>query len=294
MDILIIGCGYTGERLAQRLRGQRVFALVRSPKQAERLAAFGVVPIIGDLDQARSLHRLPRVDTLFHLAPPPEQGFGDPRSTRLLAALSMPHKRPQRIVYISTTGVYGNQHGAWLDEHSPIQAQTARAQKRVDAERQLRRYGQRYGVNVNILRVPGIYGPERLPLERLRQGQPVVDYDPPRYYNRIHVDDLVTGLLASARLGRANRVYVASDGTPGTQAEFYHAVAAAASLAPPEHITPEQAPKRLSPMTLSFLEESRRFSNLRFIQELQVKLRYADFRQGVYDSLETAKKFAYN
>ena len=285
MDTLIIGCGYSGERLAQRLHGQRIFALLRKPEQAQRLAAYGVIPIIGDLDQSRSLRRLPAVDTVFHLAPPPEQGLGDPRSTHLLAALSLPHKRPRRIVYVSTTGVYGNHHGAWLDEHSPIQAQTARAQKRVDAERQLRRYGQRYGVNVSILRVPGIYGPDRLPLERLRQGQPVVDYDPPRYYNRIHVDDLVTGLLAAARLGRANRVYVASDGTPGTQPEFYQAVASAAGLPPPEHISAEQAPKRLSPMTLSFLEESRRFSNRRFVQELQVKLRYADFRQGVYDSL---------
>lgn len=283
--ILIIGCGYTGERLARRLRGQRLFALARGPQQAERLASLGVAPILGDLDQARSLHRLPRVDTVFHLAPPPEQGRGDPRSARLLAALSAPGKRPRRIIYISTTGVYGNRDGAWLDEHSPIQASTARAQRRVDAERQLRRYGQRYGAMVSILRVPGIYGPGRLPLERLRQGQPVVDYDPPHYYNRIHVDDLVEGLLAAARHGRANRLYVASDGSPGTQPEFYEATAAAAGLPPPEHITPQQASQRLSPMTLSFLEESRRFGNRRFVEELQVKLRYADFRQGIADSL---------
>lgn len=282
---LIVGCGYVGTRLARHLPAGTVLALARDAARARQLAALGLVPVLGDLDAPTSLRRLPPVETVFHLAPPPDGGDSDPRTRHLLAGLARPGRRPRRLVYVSTTGVYGNRAGEWLDEHTPIQPQTPRARRRADAEAQLRAFGRAYDVAVVILRVPGIYGPGRLPLEKLRQGQPVVDYDPPHYGNRIQVDDLVRALLAAARRGRPNRLYIASDGRPATQAEFLEALAAAAGLSPPPHITPAEAAARLSPLTLSFLAESRRLRNRRLQEELGVQLRYGNFRKGIEASL---------
>lgn len=282
---LIVGCGYVGMRLARHLPAGTVLALARDAARARQLAALGLVPVRGDLDAPASLRHLPPVETIFHLAPPPDGGDSDPRTRHLLASLARPGRRPRRLVYVSTTGVYGNRAGEWLDEHTPTQPQTPRARRRADAEAQLRAFGRHAGVQVSILRVPGIYGPGRLPLEKLRQGQPVVDYDPPHYGNRIQVDDLVRALLAAARRGRPQRLYIASDGRPATQAEFLDALAAAAGLPPPPHITPAEAAARLSPLTLSFLAESRRLQNRRLREELGVQLQYGDFRQGIEASL---------
>ncbi|MEK8089745.1 NAD-dependent epimerase/dehydratase family protein [Thermithiobacillus plumbiphilus] len=282
---LIIGCGYVGRHLAARLPRGQVMALARGEQQAKELASMHIAPVRGDLDDFDSLRRLPPARVVFHLAPPNPDDEQDRRTRRLLAHLAVAAKRPHRIVYVSTTGVYGNRAGDWLDETSAIQPQTARARRRADAEAQLRAFGQRYGAQVSVLRVPGIYGPGRLPLEKLRQGQAVVDYDPPHYSNRIHVDDLVSALLAAAWRGRANRVYQACDGAPSTQAGFLDALAEISGLPKPPHIRPEQAPEQLSALTRSFLEESRRLGNRRLREELGLRLRHADFRDGIRASL---------
>lgn len=283
--ILIVGCGYVGERLLPRLGAFAVQALTRDADRAARLSRRGAAAIAGDLDDGTGLHRLLPAEAVFHLAPPQQAGHADLRTRRLLAHLAPAGRRPRTIVYVSSTGVYGDRGGAWLDESSAIAPHNARAIRRADAERQLRAFGRAHGVRVVILRVPGIYGPGRLPLDKIRAGQPVVDYDPPHYGNRIHVDDLVQALLAAWRHGRANRIYLACDGHPSPQADFLDVVADAAGLPRPPHIPPAQAGRRLSPLSLSFLEESRRLRNTRLLRELGVRLRYPQARDGVAASL---------
>ncbi|MFB1029909.1 MAG: SDR family NAD(P)-dependent oxidoreductase, partial [Thauera sp.] len=173
------------------LRRFRVFALVRQLEAAVELRALGAVPVVGDLDDRQSLRRLAGIaDAVLHFAPPPQTGHGDPRMARLLAALAGRSSLPQGVVYISTTGVYGDCAGARVDETRPCRAQTARGRRRVDAERRLRAFGRRNQVRVALLRAPGIYAADRLPLERLRRGDPVLAADEDVHTNHIHAEDL--------------------------------------------------------------------------------------------------------
>ncbi|MEK7361967.1 MAG: NAD(P)H-binding protein, partial [Pseudomonadota bacterium] len=171
--LLIVGCGDIALRaLPQLVRKHQVFGLVRAAGQAERIAALGAIPLTGDLDHPAELHALPAgSDLVLHLAPPGESGERDERTANLIAALSL--RPPGRLVYISTSGVYGDCGGVWVDETRPVAPQTVRGRRRADAERTLLAWGRQSGVAVLILRVPGIYAAERLPLAQLRRASPV-------------------------------------------------------------------------------------------------------------------------
>ena len=165
--------------------------LVRREEEVPKLRAHGIVPLVGDLDHFRTLSRLPPSPyAVVHAAPPPGEGRDDPRTQRLLAALTLSGRIPQRFVYISTSGVYGDCAGARIDERRPRRAQTPRARRRVAAEDRLRRWAARHGVALAILRVPGIYAAGRLPIDRVKQGTPVLDAHDDVYTNHIHADDL--------------------------------------------------------------------------------------------------------
>src|SRR5574340_21679 len=167
--VLIVGFGDVAERLVRRYAGQAEFiGMIRRPERAAELRDLGVTPYVGDLDAPATLKRLPRVDGVFHFAPPPNAGKTDPRTTHLLHALGR-HK-PGALVYISTSGVYGDCGGNWVSETRPVAPVNDRAVRRIDAERQLRRWGAALRVQVSILRAPGIYAADRLPLERIRRG----------------------------------------------------------------------------------------------------------------------------
>lgn len=266
MPVLIVGCGDTGRRVAVRYleRGQAVTGLVRSPDSAAALTAAGIEPLVADLD--RPLPSLPQAETVIYAAPPPRAGDDDPRLARVLDALA----RDCRLVYISTSGVYGDCGGDWVDERRALDPQTDRARRRAAAERRLRSWGG----EAMILRAPGIYGPGRLPLARLRAGEAVLrDADSP-WTNRIHVEDLASAVLAAADRGRAGRVYNAADGNPTRMAAHYRALAEYLDLPPPPVIDWATASRRWSPMRLSFLRESRRLCNRRLGEELGVRLRY--------------------
>jgi nucleoside-diphosphate-sugar epimerase len=283
-DIFIVGCGDIGTLLATnwQKRGARVTALVRSEASAQRLQGLGLETVHGDLDQADSLNALPSAGALlYYLAPPPPKGEGDTRMQHLLAALSGSHALPQRIVYISTSGVYGDSKGAWVSEETPPNPQSARARRRLNAETALRDFGRRHQVPVVILRVGGIYGPGRLPVERLQKGLPVLDEAECGYTNRIHADDLVSILLASAEKGRADNVYNVSDGHPGNMTGYFHAVADALGLPRPPSLTMERAREQLSEAMLSYLCESRRMDNRKLLQEFAIALRYPDLASGL-------------
>lgn len=278
--IFIIGCGDIGLRVARlwQARGIAVQALARSAESAARLSAAGITPVTGDLDDSISLATLPiNGATVYYFAPPPGQGETDPRMRAFVAA----GLRPARVVYISTSGVYGDRDGAWVDEDTPPAPATDRARRRLDAETVLRTWGRETGVRVNILRVGGIYGPGRWPLERLRAGTPVLHEEECGYTNRIHADDLAAICVAAAERGGADRIYNVSDGSNGTMTQYFYAVADRFGLPRPPALTLAQAMQQLSPAMLSYLTESRRMDNRRLLSELGVTLRYPDLASGL-------------
>jgi nucleoside-diphosphate-sugar epimerase len=282
--LFIAGCGDIGSLLAVkwRERGARVTALVRSEAAGRRLQGLGLETVFGDLDQAESLCSLPLAGTvLYYLAPPPPTGEGDPRVRNLLAALTAPAVLPGRIVYISTSGVYGDSGGEWVDEETPPNPQTDRARRRLDAEAALRDFGRRHAIPVIILRVGGIYGPGRLPLARLQKGLPVLLEAECGYTNRIHAEDLVAILLAAAERGEADNIYNISDGHPGTMSGYFNAVADALGLPRPPALTLAEAKEQLSEAMLSYLSESRRMDNRKLLRAFGITLRYPDLASGL-------------
>ena len=276
MRVLLVGCGDVAMRAATLLSGRaRMVGLVRRADDVARLRAHGVTPIVGDLDERRTLDRLAlSPDAVLHFAPPPGDGRGDPRTGRLLAALGAARRIPQRLVYISTSGVYGDCAGARISECRPRRAQTPRGRRRVDAENRLREWAGRHGVSLAIVRAPGIYAPDRLPIERIRQGTPVLVPEDDVYTNHIHADDLARVAVAALFRGRSNRAYHATDDAEMKMGQWFDAVADAHRLPRPPRVGWEEAESRIAPMLLSFMSESRRLANGRMKRELRVRLRY--------------------
>jgi nucleoside-diphosphate-sugar epimerase len=276
--------------LPELQRRYRVTALVRSLDPV--LDSAGVGQIAGDLDDAASLAPLlGRAERIAHLAPPSAGGTLDTRMRSLLAALA-PRGRgamlPRRFVYLSTSGVYGDCAGEWVDETRPPNPQTERAMRRLDAERALGDWGERNQVEIAILRVPGIYASDRLPLERLARGTPALRPEEDVYTNHIHADDLAGILVAALESARVGDVYNASDDGPMKMGEFFDLVADRSGLARPPRISREEAARLVPPELLSFMSESRRLSNRRMKAELGVRLRYSTARDGVPGIKETA------
>ena len=283
---LIVGCGYTGLRLARRLRAtRRVVATARTDGAAARLASEGIAVVRADLDgdvQPGSLGPAAAAAAVAYLAPPPDAGTTDARLARFLAALGT--ARPAVLLYISTTGVYGDTRGDTVTEESPLAPSSDRARRRVAAEAAARTWCVERGIRCVVLRVPGIYGPGRLPLDRLRRGEPALRPEDAGPGNRIHVDDLVTACVAALERP-VDGVFNVSDGNAATATEFLQRTAAMAGLPAPPLVMLADAPGRISPGMLSFLRETRRVDNRRMRQVLGVEPRYADLDEGIASSL---------
>ena len=272
----MIGCGDVALRVALLLRNRvRLYGLTRRAAEAPRLRAHGIVPLAGDLDDYTTLGRLRTAPfAVLHFAPPPAEGRDDPRTQKLIAALTRARIIPQRFVYISTSGVYGDCAGATVDETRGRRAQSPRARRRVAAEDRLRAWAGGLGVNLSILRAPGIYGETRLPLDRIRQGTPVLTADDDVFTNHIHADDLARATVAALFHGRPNRAYNVTDDAQLKMGAWFDAVADAHQLPRPPRVSWEEAEQRIAPMLLSFMSESRRLDNARMKRELRVRLRY--------------------
>ena len=281
--LLIVGCGDVARRTLPYLLGHyRVFALLRDPAQCAFWRAHGARPVLADLDRAVSLKRIGgRADIVLHFAPPPEDGVSDTRTRRLLMALTMGKSLPQRLIYISTSGVYGDCGGARISESHALRPATARARRRVDAERQLLRFGRRHGVCVCLLRAPGIYAADRLPIERIQKGMPVLCAEDDVYTNHIHADDLAMLVCAALRHGRPGHAYNASDDSELKMGDYFDLVADRFGLPRPLRITRSDAATQMSPVQLSFMNESRRLDNRRIKTELRARLRYPQVADGV-------------
>ncbi|WP_372524641.1 SDR family oxidoreductase [Piscinibacter sp.] len=283
--LLIVGCGDVGLRVVKLLRGRwRLLALTTTAARADALRHAGVVPLLGDLDEPATLARLAGLaDAVLHLAPPPSQGRTDTRSANLLRALAL-KRRVRRIVYVSTTGVYGDCAGERFDETRRVNPATDRACRRVDAEARLRWHGRAQGARVTILRVPGIYASDRPgghPRERLARGTPVLAAGDDVYTNHIHADDLARACVAALTRGLPQRVLHACDDTDLQMGAYFDLAADLCGLPRPPRITREQARIQLSPLQLSFMSESRRLLNTRMKTELRLVLRYPTVQDGL-------------
>jgi nucleoside-diphosphate-sugar epimerase len=285
--MIIVGCGYVGRAVARYYveRGQSVVGIVRSDDSAAAVQATGARALQLDLTHGPldALARLGlRGERVFHFAPPPGDGEEDPLTARLVEVFDR-EGPPKRLVYIGTTGVYGDCGGAWVNEDRPPRPVASRARRRWDAEQRLRAWSDASGADLVILRVAGIYACDRLPLERIRSGQPVVCADEAPWTNRIHAQDLLAVCIAAMERAPAGGLYNVSDGHPSTMTDYFQRVADAAGLPRPEEIPLAEAPGKVSPGMLSYLAESRRLDNRRMLAELGVTLRYPELAAGLAD-----------
>ncbi len=283
--LLIVGCGDVGLRVARLVRTRwRVLGLTPRPERRAELRAAGIVPLVGDLDRPATLARLADLaDAVVHLAPPPGAGRDDPRTAHLLAALGR-SQRLRRLVYASTTGVYGDCAGALVDETRTLRPGTDRARRRVDAEERLRRFGRTSGVVVSVLRIPGIYAVDRPggdPRERLRRRQPVLAAVDDVFTSHIHADDLARAVVAALWRGRPQRIVNVVDDSELRMGDHFDLVADLSGLLRPPRLPRAEAAAALSPMQMSFLEESRRLDNGRLKRELKLVLRYPTVAEGL-------------
>jgi nucleoside-diphosphate-sugar epimerase len=272
--LLIVGFGDIAQRAQKRLPdGVEVRSISRR---------FGA-----DLDRPETL--APHVgwaDAVLHTAPPPASGEGDPRTAHLLEAIERGGIIPARVVYLSTTGVYGDCGGALVDEARPVNPQTARARRRVDAENRLQEWCARHAVALVILRVPGIYAADRLSIERLRAGTPVLRDEDDVFTNHIHADDLAAICIRALEDSAPAGVYNASDDSQLRMSEWFDLLADRSGLPRPPRIARAAAGGRISPEMLSYMGESRRLVNARLKRELGVRLAYPTVFEGVPRRLE--------
>jgi nucleoside-diphosphate-sugar epimerase len=283
--VLIAGCGDVGLRVARRLGPRvRVLALTSTPARVDELRSRGIVPLAGNLDQPGTLRRLAGLaGRVFHLAPPPGEGKGDPRTQSLARALRL-RTPPAAFVYGSTSGVYGDCAGERVDETRVLHANTERARRRVAAEAHVRFFGRGTGALATILRIPGIYAPDReggTPRGRLLKGTPVLAEAEDVYTNHIHADDLARACIAAMWRGRPQRIYNVNDDTVLKMGDYFDTAADLYGLPRPPRITRAQAAQQLAPVMLSFMGESRQMDNTRLKRELRVVLRYPTIRTGL-------------
>lgn len=308
--LLLVGCGDVAARVATQVGSRyRLRALLRHEPDSDTWQTWrslGAIPVAANLDQPVSLKRLRGLAThVIYLAPPadsqPTEFYTDARLNRFLAALHSGGSLPRRLVYIGTSGVYGDCQGALVRESRPLQPRSARGRRRAAAEAILRRWmrtriGAGHTTDLShqarkvtnagsILRVPGIYADNRLPVERLRAGTPALRVEEDTWTNHIHADDLARISWLTLTRGRSLRAYNTSDNSTLKMGDWFDAVANASGLPKPGRLPRDVLKDRVSPMLYSFMSESRRLDNQRLLKELRIKLRYPT----VHDFLATLK-----
>jgi nucleoside-diphosphate-sugar epimerase len=300
--LLIVGCGDVGQRVANILNTSesdhpqrlRVLALTSS---AERIPAFrvqGIVPLVGNLDSTASFRRISGLAThVLHLAPPPSEGWADPRTLALTRALRL-RTSPSVFVYGSTSGVYGDLAGGKAIETLPAAARTPRAVRRVNAEQAVRFLGRSSlnssFIRTSILRIPGIYAPNRAggtPKGRLLKGTPVLAGKDDVYTNHIHADDLARACLAALWRGKPQRIYNVNDDSRMKMGDYFDFAADLYGLPRPPRLPRSTAQDQLSLMLLSFMSESRQMDNTRLKRELRLTLRYPTVKTGLTESVQS-------
>ena len=287
MKKLVIGCGYLGRRVACEwlARGDEVFALTRRDDNAHVLRSLGIVPIIGDVTDAKTLSELPSVDTVLYAVGYDRQS---PHSYRevyvdgLANVLNAVDSQTKHFIYISSTSVYGQTGGEWIDETSPCLPTRPNGQVCLEAEQLIRDHfseiDDRPRCEFNILRLAGIYGPDRLlqRVEALRSGKPLPG-NPQAYLNLIHVDDAVQAIHACETHGSAGETYLVSDDKPIQRGEYYETLASLVK-APLPHYEEQN-----EDMASQF---NKRCSNRKLHDELGVELIYPTIETGLLQAVD--------
>ncbi|MDH5711599.1 MAG: NAD-dependent epimerase/dehydratase family protein [Gammaproteobacteria bacterium] len=283
--ITIIGCGYIGKLLARRLQKNNisVSGFVSSGTSMTECRQWNIACDIIDLDKPLADIDLTQKRVIY-LVPPPRSGKTDTRITNFLNAIDK--HTPEKFVLISTTGVYGDCKGEWIDETRPLNPVADRAYRRADAEQQVQQFCQQYDIPLVILRVAGIYGPGKIPVARIKSGQPIVNEHDSPFTNRVHAHDLVTicekALLNSTITG----IYNVTDGHPGTMYEYFTGVAEALNLPSPPAISLAEARQQLSEGMLSYMAESRRINNSKLLNDFELELQYPTLKHGLEHLVE--------
>ena len=281
MNVWIIGCGDIGRRVASLYQKESVQArgLVYSEESVQKCQQMGVIASRYDLDADQALEpSLLEESMLFYFAPPQPIGVDDQRLNKFL---NKAKTLPKKIVLISTTGVYGDSAGDWIDESFPVAPVADRAKRRLSAEATLQEWASKYQKEVVILRVPGIYALDRLPLQRLKKGLPLVKECEAPWTNRIHADDLAQVCKQAMRVNAKSVIYNVTDGSPSTMTEYFNQVADVSGLPKPPQISMKEAVKILSKGMVSYLQESRRIKNDKMRDELGIVLKYPNLDAGL-------------
>ena len=284
--ILIVGCGDIGQRVAKiwKNQGKSVFGILRSEENLNRLRQQHIHAVSADLDKPETLTELDGQLTkdalIYYFAPPPAKGTEDSRMANFLASLSNDNL-PLRLVYISTSGVYGDQQGELTSELTTPAPQVDRAKRRYHAEQQLTKWAMEKNVGLTVLRVGGIYGPGRLPLQRLKDQIPMLHEHLSPQTNRIHADDLARVCVAAASDNAAGEIYNVSDGTNSNMTEYFNTIADYCDLPRPPLVDWDEAEESISKGMLSYLKESRRLDNTKMINELDIELIYPSLEDGL-------------
>jgi nucleoside-diphosphate-sugar epimerase len=278
--ITIVGCGHIGKLLAGQLLNKKipVSGIVSSENSLAECKHSGISCEIKHLDEPLEYIDLAGQNVIY-LAPPPRTGKTDTRIANFLLAIE--NHPPVKFVLISTTGVYGDCKGAWVDESAPLKPIADRAFRRVDAEQKAQQFCQHHGIPLVILRVPGIYGPGKIPLARIRRGDPIVDKQDSPFSNRIHAVDLVTICEKALLVPDIAGIYNVSDGHPGTMYDFFVGIATAMNLPAPPAISLDEARHRLSEGMLSYMAESRRIDNKKLLKDFDLVLQYPNLQVGL-------------
>lgn len=287
ISTLIIGCGDVGTHVATKLssHGIPVTGLVRSNESAALLGKRAITPVVANLDFPEDIPSLPlQGTTVFYFAPPPGGGVIDTRA-RAFCRLVSDAARPNKIIYLSTSGVYGDCGDEIVTESTPPAPTTTRGKRRLDAENVFLSLAERTGIPVVILRVTGIYGERKLPYTQLQSGLPVLNDDESCITNRIHIDDLAAVCVAAAERGENGDIFNVSDGHPTTMTYYFNAVADALGLPRPPQVTREEAHRVMTPLMLSYFSESRRMENHKMLDKLGVTLYYPTLAEGLRASV---------
>lgn len=285
--IFIAGCGYIGERIARisRESGAEVTCMVRSPEHGSRLETTGFHTVVTALDDATAVPVFDLADSvLYYLVPPPGGGITDSRARNFISHISGTGK-PARVIYMSATSVYGEAGGTVVTEESPAVPDSAMGKRRLDAENAFRDYGAAGNIPVVILRVSGIYGPGRLPLMQINQGQPLLNENESGPSNRIHADDLTAVCVAAAERGRDGEIFNISDGHPSSMTSYFNACADALGLPRQPQVSMAEARQVMSPLMFSYVSQSRIIDNSRMLERLNISLRYENLDAGLAASV---------
>ncbi|KAB0671414.1 SDR family oxidoreductase [Oryzomonas sagensis] len=290
--LFIAGCGYIGRRVARLARdaGYGTTCLVRSAEHGEALERSGFGTLVATLDDPAGIPALEAAagGVVLYCVPPPGGGLFDTRARHFCAAMTAVSPPPAMIVYLGATSVYSETRGGVVTEDSPVIPASAMGKRRLDAEATFREFGAAHGTAVVILRVSGIYGPGRLPLMQISQGQPLLREEESGPSNRIHADDLAQVCLAAVEKGENGAIFNISDGHPASMTSYFNAAADALGMPRQPQVTLDEARQAMSPLMFSYVSESRVVDNSRMLEKLGVRLRYPTMAQGLAASVEAA------